>query len=238
LPSDATKVTGTGTIKIGGCQLTGKAGTTTVQVTAALGSSTVTINAADTFETNGNVLGSSGTISVVGALNFGGSTIQTALSISGGAVTLSNTVGIKASDVTLSSGNLMIRGPGASVQLGVFQQCAAGTKITYFSSAKFSDNGGSTGTIFTFATGTAPQGFACDIDVVDADGNVAHLTPKTGATTTAMSGYVLAQSGSATWNSNSLTYTGASSTSAAGTVHANIMLIIALLCASILVLLS
>jgi len=155
----------------------------------------------NTFTISGPISGD-GTLQVEGSAVFGGSNINAAIAIRGGRLRVESPAVSGGSISMNASSTLEIAADGRGIQFESIDECPAGSSIIYHVSGTFAAG---TGTIFKYGAGTYLNVAALRCSIILQDSTGARMT--TSSTVDSAGRKLLSTTASATWNSNSLTYT-------------------------------
>jgi len=209
-------ITGTGTLKLsGGVSVDGNIPQSVTINVAAAGSSAplVAIDTGATLNISGDVQGTGGTIVVNGQFILGSTTANVDPKVvvnSGATLVINSATALSAKAVDVSAQATLVIGANAkssAVYVEKMTKCLGTVQINLATTASAFISGSSAGAGvgFTYSSNNVPADLAnCAVQVVDSAGTTFTLTSKTSTT---VGRRLLSSSGTATWGSNSMTYT-------------------------------
>jgi len=209
-------ITGTGTLALsGGVSVDGNIPQTVTINVATAGSSAplVAIDAGAKLNISGDVQGSGGTIVVNGQFILDSTTASVNPKVvvnSGATLVINSATALTATAVDVSAQATLVIGANAkssAVYVEKMTKCLGTVQINLATTASAFISGSSAGAGvgFTYSSNNVPADLAnCAVQVLDSAGTTFTLTSRTSAT---VGRRLLASSGTATWGSNSMTYT-------------------------------
>jgi len=216
-------ITGTGTVQLsGGVSVDGQIPQSVTINVAASGSDAplATIDTSSVLNISGNVQGG-GTIVVNGQFILGSTTASVDPKVvvsSGATLVINSATALQAKAIDVSAQATLVFSASANkaaVYVDKMTQCLGTVQInlTTTAAAFISSSGATANVGFTYSSNNVPADLAkCTVQVVDSTGASFTLTSTTSASTGRR---LLASSGTATWGSNSMTYTMGQHSSAA-----------------------
>jgi hypothetical protein len=215
-------ITGTGTVKLsGGVSVDGNIPQDVTLNVAASGRSSplAVVDASTTLRTAGNIEGD-GTIVVNGNLEVSAATHVDPKVVINAAATfvINSAVAVQAKAVNVSAGAVLVIGANANkgkVTINKIAQCLGTVRINLATTAAAYISSQAVGGVVAikYDSNNVPADLAkCAVEVVDSDKKTFTLTSRTSASAGRR---LLASSGTATWGSDSMTYTMSQQNSAA-----------------------